>query len=269
MKLKELMFNNKKVCISVISGIVIIIVIIAAIVIKISSVNNSGQNDDAVALNNQSSETISDNKTKEMMSDENMTTKDSNLADSAETVEGDTLQTEQASTEAVDSDNAGYDTKNEAEEADAEKSDENVIKEAKAEENNAAENNNLAGDNNGNNSQQGYKPGPVILDKDPTPEPEGGEDHIVYKPDGSIDLNESYWKNSDDALKAIEESPELNTFIKYTPKKYNWTNGSITNMGWSGKNNKWNVYSYSYLIREKGSSDNIKFEFNGKEFVEK
>lgn len=243
--------------------------LIAAIVIKISSVNNSGQNDDAVALNNQSSETISDNKTKEMMSDENMTTKDSNLADSAETVEGDTLQTEQASTEAVDSDNAGYDTKNEAEEADAEKSDENVIKEAKAEENNAAENNNLAGDNSGNNSQQGYKPGPVILDKDPTPEPEGGEDHIVYKPDGSIDLNESYWKNRDDALKAIRESQELNTFIKYTSKKYNWTNGSVTNMGWSGKNNKWDVYSYSYLIREKGSSNNIKFEFNGKEFVEK
>ena len=84
MKLKELMLNNKKVCISVISGIVVIIVLIAAIVIKISSVNNSGQNDKAVVLNNQSSETISDNKTKEMMSDKNMTTKDSNLADSAE-----------------------------------------------------------------------------------------------------------------------------------------------------------------------------------------
>ena len=51
MKLKELMLNNKKVCISVISGIVVIIVLIAAIVIKISSVNNSGQNDKAVVLN--------------------------------------------------------------------------------------------------------------------------------------------------------------------------------------------------------------------------
>lgn len=262
MKLKELMLNNKKVCISVISGIVVIIVLIAAIVIKISSVNNSGQNDKAVALNNQSSETISDNKTKEMMSDKNMTTKDSNLADSAETVESDT-----------------------------EKSDENVMEEAKAEENNAAENNNLSGDNSGNNLQQEYnepeaeapatpapepqpEPDPIPApepkpEPKPNPEPEVVEDHVVYKPDGSIDLNESYWANREDASKAIWESSELDDFQKNIMTKYNWTNGSITNMGWSGKNNKWDVYSYSYLIREKGSSNNIKFEFNGKEFVEK
>lgn len=211
--------------------------LIAAIVIKISSVSNSGQNDNAMALNNQSSETISDNKTKEMMSDENVTTKDSNLADAAEIVEGDT-----------------------------EKSDENVMEEAKSEENNAAENNNLADDNSGNNLQQEYnEPEPK-----PNPEPEVVEDHVVYKPDGSIDLNESYWANRKDALKAIKESSELSSFKKYISKKYNWTNGSVTQIGWGGQNDKWNVYSFSYHIEEKGNYSNfIRFEFNGKEFVEK
>lgn len=172
-----------------------------------------------------------------MMSDENVTTKDSNLADSAEIVEDDT-----------------------------EKSDENVMEEAKSEENNAAENNNLADDNSGNNLQQEYnEPEPK-----PNPEPEVVEDHVVYKPDGSIDLNESYWANRKDALKAIKESSELSSFKKYISKKYNWTNGSVTQIGWGGQNDKWNVYSFSYHIEEKGNYSNfIRFEFNGKEFVEK
>lgn len=125
------------------------------------------------------------------------------------------------------------------------------MEEAKAEENNAAENNNLAGDNSGNNLQQEYnepeaeapatpapepQPEPAPIPNSdpkpqPDPEPEVVEDHVVYKPDGSIDLNESYWANRKDALKAIKESSELSSFKKYISKKYNWTNGSVTQIG--------------------------------------
>lgn len=164
------------------------------------------------------------------------------------------------------------------------------MEEAKAEENNAAENNNLAGDNSGNNLQQEYnepeaeapatpapepqpEPAPIPnpdTKPQPDPEPEVVEDHVVYKPDGSIDLNESYWANRKDALKAIKESSELSSFKKYISKKYNWTNGSVTQIGQGGQNDKWNVYSFSYHIEEKGNYSNfIRFEFNGKEFVEK
>lgn len=164
------------------------------------------------------------------------------------------------------------------------------MEEAKAEENNAAENNNLAGDNSGNNLQQEYnepeaeapatpapepQPEPAPIPNpdpkpQPDPEPEVVEDHVVYKPDGSIDLNESYWANRKDALKAIKESSELSSFKKYISKKYNWTNGSVTQIGQGGQNDKWNVYSFSYHIEEKGNYSNfIRFEFNGKEFVEK
>lgn len=125
------------------------------------------------------------------------------------------------------------------------------MEEAKAEENNAAENNNLAGDNSGNNLQHEYnepeaeapatpapepQPEPAPIPNpdpkpQPDPEPEVVEDHVVYKPDGSIDLNESYWANRKDALKAIKESSELSSFKKYISKKYNWTNGSVTQIG--------------------------------------
>ena len=164
------------------------------------------------------------------------------------------------------------------------------MEEAKAEENNAAENNNLAGDNSGNNLQQEYnepeaeapatpapepQPEPAPIPNpdpkpQPDPEPEVVEDHVVYKPDGSIDLNESYWANRKYALKAIKKSSELISFKKYISKKYNWTNGSVTQIGQGGQNDKWNVYSFSYHIEEKGNYSNfIRFEFNGKEFVEK
>ena len=109
----------------------------------------------------------------------------------------------------------------------------------------------MAGDNSGNNLQQEYnepeaeapatpapepQPEPAPIPNpdpkpQPDPEPEVVEDHVVYKPDGSIDLNESYWANRKDALKAIKESSELSSFKKYISKKYNWTNGSVTQIG--------------------------------------
>jgi DNA mismatch repair ATPase MutL len=101
----------------------------------------------------------------------------------------------------------------------------------------------------------------------PDPEPEVVEDHIVYKPDGSIDLNESYWVKGT-ASTAISKSNEFQALMA---KYYNiyGENASfhITKVGTS-QNNIINVYSYSYRCKILNTGDTIRFIFNGSEFVE-
>ena len=180
-------------------------------------------------------------------------------------------------------------TENVTEEAATEKASENVTEEAKAEENNVAENDASAGKNknNSSNSQQEYNepdteapatPSPessLEPDPEPSPSPEPSpepdipqEDHIVYKSDGSIDLNESYWVNRKDAFLAINNSKEMNSFKNYINKKYNYNGGYTTDVSYGGKHSTWNVYDFSYHIIK---SDNpvIFFYFNCSEFVEK
>ena len=174
-------------------------------------------------------------------------------------------------------------TENVTEESDTEEASENVTEEA--EENNVVEDNDSAGKDNGSNSQQEYNeqvteapatpspepspeqaPGPS---PEPTPEPDTPqEDHIVYKSDGSIDLNESYWVNGTDAFLTINNSKEMNDFKNYINKKYNYNGGYTIDVSYGGKHNTWNVYDFSYHIIKSGDPV-IFFYFNGSEFVEK
>lgn len=174
-------------------------------------------------------------------------------------------------------------TENVTEESDTEEASENVTEEA--EENNVVEDNDSAGKDNGSNSSQEYNeqvteapatpspepspeqaPGPS---PEPSPEPDTPqEDHIVYKPDGSIDLNESYWVNKMDAYSVIYNSNEMNNFKKYINKKYNYNGGYVIHMNYGGRHNTWSVYDFTYFIVKSGNLD-IDFYFNGFEFVEK
>ena len=149
-------------------------------------------------------------------------------------------------------------TENVTEEAATEKAGENVTEEAKEEENNVAENDASAGNNNSSNSQQNYN-------EPDTPQ----EDHIVYKSDGSIDLNESYWVNRKDAINAIRNSVEAQNFIQYTRKKYNCTHAIKNGMSYAGKSDIWNVYSFTYYNFCDECSFRLFGYFNGSEFVEK
>mgnify|MGYP000115025913 FL=1 len=252
MKLKELMLNNKKVCISVISGIVVIIVLIAAIVIKISSVNNSGQNDNAVALNNQSSETISDNKTKEMMSDENVTTKDSNLSDSDETVASDTLQVKQASTEAVDSDNV---------------SDNNYVDDSEASDSELYQNQN---DNTDSDSVGSDTDSSEAVNVNNNSNKNGtAQNRIVYNDDGSLNIKECYWedyKGKKEFRDAIGSSPE---FLQLLNKAAGL---GITARSWSLTDVKYKaVYPGTpkdiwYFIYPEGFDYSYTFGYDGNDF---
>lgn len=173
-------------------------------------------------------------------------------------------------------------TENVTEESDTEEASENVTEEA--EENNVVEDNDSAGKDNGSNSSQEYNeqvteapatpspepspeqaPGPS---PEPSPEPDTPqEDHIVYKSDGSIDLNESYWVNKRDAFLTINNSKEMNDFKNYIIKKYNFNSEYVIHMNSGGRHNTWNVYDFTYHLRCENQV--IHFYFNGSEFVEK
>ena len=169
-------------------------------------------------------------------------------------------------------------TENMTEESDTEEASENVTEEAQ--ENNVVEDNDSAGKDNGSNSSQEYNeqvteapatpspeqaPGPS---PEPSPEPDTPqEDHIVYKPDGSIDLNQSYWVNKRDAFLTINNSKEMNDFKNYIIKKYNFNSEYVIHMNSGGRHNTWNVYDFTYHLRYENQV--IHFYFNGSEFVEK
>ena len=164
-------------------------------------------------------------------------------------------------------------TENVTEEAATEKAGENVTEEAK-EENNVAENDASAGKNNSSNSQQGYNEpdteAPATPSPEPSPEPSLEpdtplEDHIVYKSDGSIDLNESYWVNRRDAISNITDSNEMEKFVK---QKSDYIEGYSTHMTYSRNHKVWNVYDFTYKILYNNGMV-LNFEFNGSEFVEK
>lgn len=175
-------------------------------------------------------------------------------------------------------------TENVTEESDTEEASENVTEES--EENNVVEDNDSAGKDNGGNSQQEYKEqvteAPATPSPEPSPEQAPGsspepspepatpqEDHIVYKPDGSINLNESYWVNRKDAINAIRNSVEAQNFIQYTRKKYNCTHAIKNGMSYAGKSDIWNVYSFTYYNFCDECSFRLFGYFNGSEFVEK
>lgn len=243
-------FNSKIVIIGIVSAIVVILCVVGVVIgvnSKNSKESNKTKNDKKVEL-----ETTSIKET----------------------------QTNKNTEESMDT---ALSTENVTEESDTEEASENVTEEA--EENNVVEDNDSAGKDNGSNSQQEYNeqvteapatPAPEPSpEQAPSPSPEPSpepatpqEDHIVYKADGCIDLNESYWVNRKDAFLAINNSKEMNDFKNYINKKYNYNGGYTTDVSYGGKHSTWNVYDFSYHIIK---SDNpvIFFYFNGSEFVEK
>ncbi len=244
-------FNSKIVIIGIVSAIVVILCVVGVVIgvnSKNSKESNKTKNDKKVEL-----ETTSIKET----------------------------QTNKNTEESMDT---ALSTENVTEESDTEEASENVTEEA--EENNVVEDNDSAGKDNGSNSQQEYNEqvteAPATPSPEPSPEqapspspepsPEPAtpqEDHIVYKADGSIDLNESYWVNRKDAINAIRNSVEAQNFIQYTRKKYNCTHAIKNGMSYAGKSDIWNVYSFTYYNFCDECSFRLFGYFNGSEFVEK
>lgn len=246
-------FNSKIVIIGIVSAIVVILCVVG-IVTGVNSKNtkesNKTKNDKKVEL-----ETTSIKET----------------------------QTNKNTEESMDT---ALSTENVTEESDTEEASENVTEEA--EENNVVEDNDSAGRDNGSNSQQEYNEqvteAPATPSPEPSPEQAPGpspepspepatpqEDHIVYKADGSIDLNESYWVKSTDASRAIGKSKEFQSLMGKYYNQYGGNNihFSIQRIS-SSTSGTYCVYDYSYfctLFNDKNQI--VHFTFNGSEFVEK
>lgn len=241
--------NSKIVIIGIVSAIVVILCVVGVVIgvnSKNSKESNKTKNDKKVELETTSIKETPTNK---------------NTEESMDTV---------------------LSTENVTEESDTEEASENVTEEA--EENNVVEDNDSADKDNGSNSQQEYNEqvteAPATPSPEPSPEQAPGpspepspepatpqEDHIVYKSDGSIDLNESYWVNNRDAFLTINNSKEMNDFKNYIIKKYNFNSGYTIDVSYGGRHNTWNVYDFTYHLRY--ADQVIHFYFNGSEFVEK
>lgn len=245
-------FNSK----IVIIGIVSVIVVILCVVGIVTGVNSKN--------------TKESNKTK---NDKKVELETSSIKET---------QTNKNTEESMDT---ALSTENMTEESDTEEASENVTEEA--EENNVVEDNDSAGKDNGSNSQQEYNEqvteAPATPSPEPSPEQAPGpspepspepttpqEDHIVYKADGSIDLNESYWIKSTNAMSIIGNSNEIQDALDYTRAKYNCNDRIKLNMPYAaGQNNIWTVNSFSYYISCNKCNFKLSFYFNGSEFVEK
>ena len=246
-------FNSKIVIIGIVSAIVVILCVVGVVIgvkSKNSKESNKTKNDKKVEL-----ETTSIKET----------------------------QTNKNTEESMDT---ALSTENVTEESDTEEASENVTEEA--EENNGVEDNDSAGRDNGSNSQQEYNEqvteAPATPSPEPSPEQAPGpspepspepatpqEDHIVYKADGSIDLNESYWVKSTDASRAIGKSKEFQSLMGKYYNQYGGNNihFSIQRIS-SSTSGTYCVYDYSYfctLFNDKNQI--VHFTFNGSEFVEK
>ena len=243
-------FNSKIVIIGIVSAIVVILCVVGVVIGVNSKESNKTKNDKKVEL-----ETTSIKET----------------------------QTNKNTEESMDT---ALSTENVTEESDTEEASENVTEEA--EENNGVEDNDSAGRDNGSNSQQEYNEqvteAPATPSPEPSPEQAPGpspepspepatpqEDHIVYKADGSIDLNESYWVKSTDASRAIGKSKEFQSLMGKYYNQYGGNNihFSIQRIS-SSTSGTYCVYDYSYfctLFNDKNQI--VHFTFNGSEFVEK
>ena len=250
-------FNSKIVIIGIVSAIVVILCVVGVVIgvnSKNSKESNKTKNDKKVELETTSIKETQTNKNTEESMDTALSTE--NMTEESDTEEASENVTEEAS--------------------------ENVTEEA--EENNVVEDNDSAGKDNGSNSQQEYneqiteapatpspEPSPEQAPSpspEPTPEPDTPqEDHVVYKSDGSIDLNESYWVNKRDAFLTINNSKEMNDFKNYIIKKYNINSEYVIHMNSGGRHNTWSVYDFTYHLRCENQV--IHFYFNGSEFVEK
>lgn len=104
-----------------------------------------------------------------------------------------------------------------------------------------------------------------VTEKPTSKEPK--EDHVVYKADGSIDLNQSYWAEGGDASKNCRNSKEMNEFKEYIAKKFQEINYYFQT-GWGGKG-PFSVYDLNFDVLNHDTHEFlISFHFDGTKFVE-
>lgn len=122
------------------------------------------------------------------------------------------------------------------------------------------DNSNDAGNDNSSNYTSSYEP---VVEEPTQPQ----EDHVVYKADGTIDLNQSYWMKGYDAGKYCHNSNEMKDFLNYIDKKFKGINW-YTQSPFYGKG-PFSVYDLHWEITDRDTHKTlVDFHFDGSKFVE-
>lgn len=122
------------------------------------------------------------------------------------------------------------------------------------------DNSNDAGNDNSSNYTSSYEP---VVEEPTQPQ----EDHVVYKADGTIDLNQSYWMDHGDTFMNCYNSKEMQDFLNYIDQKF--TGMNLSTQSQSGGKGPFSVYDLGWIIVNRDNHKIlIHFHFDGSKFVE-
>lgn len=122
------------------------------------------------------------------------------------------------------------------------------------------DNSNDAGNDNSSNYTSSYEP---VVEEPTQPQ----EDHVVYKADGTIDLNQSYWMKAHDASNYCYNSNEMKEFKSYISEKFKGINWYIHSP--SSGDGPFSVYDLYWQVADRDKHETlVDFHFDGSKFVE-
>lgn len=265
------MRNKKIIAISIICAILFAVAISAISINHISKTNSKAAESSDFSKENIKNEQINvlkDNEINETRGDQKeetseITSEEIVAENTEETATENTEEDVVENTEEIEltnnDDNSNNYQNDENSDIEYSNSDNSNDEESNNDDNSYEDDSNNESDNNSNHTHE------HVTEK-PTPQ-EPQEDHVVYKADGSIDLNQSYWAEGIDASRNCRNSKEMNEFKEYIAKKFQEINYYFRT-GWGGRG-PFSVYDlYFYVSNRDTHEDLVRFHFDGTKFVE-
>lgn len=253
------MRNKKIIAISIICAILFVVTISAISINHISKTNSKAAESSNFSkdIKNEQINVVKDNEINETRGEQkeetSKTISEETVAESTEEVKN----TEEI--ELTNNDDNSNDYQND-ENSDVEYSNSNDSDNEESNNDDSYEDNSNNESNNNSNHTHEH-----VTEKPTSKEPQ--EDHVVYKADGSIDLNQSYWAEGGDASDYCLYSKEMNEFEEYLSKKFQDINYYV-HAGYGGKG-PFSVYDlYFYVSNRDTHKRLINFHFDGTKFVE-
>lgn len=256
------MRNKKIIVISIICAILFVVAISAI------SINHIGKNSSKAAessdfskenIKNEQINVVKNNEINETRGDQKEETSEITSEETvAENTEEDVENTEEIELTNNDDNSNNYqnDENSDIEYSNSDNSDD---EESNNDDDSYEDDSNNESNNNSNHTHE------HVTEKPTSKEPQ--EDHVVYKADGSIDLNQSYWAEGGAAAMNCSSSKEMKEFKEYVAKKFQEINYYF-NASYGGKG-PFSVYDLHWYVSNRDiHEDLIRFHFDGTKFVE-
>lgn len=253
------MRNKKIIVISIICAILFAVTISAISINHISKTNSKAAESSNFSkdIKNEQINVVKDNEINETRSDQ----KEKTSEITSEEIVDENTEEEVKNTEEIEltnNDDNSNDYQND-ENSDVEYSNSDNSDNEESNNDSYEDNSNNESNNNSNHTHE------HVTEKPTSKEPQ--EDHVVYKADGSIDLNQSYWAEGGAAAMNCSSSKEMKEFKEYVAKKFQEINYYF-NASYGGKG-PFSVYDLHWYVSNRDThEDLIRFHFDGTKFVE-